>query len=179
MALKYKSKNKPYRTGYFLVGQGHELYYELVGNPNGIPVVHLHGGPGAGFQQKDRDYYNPKKFNALLFDQRGSNHSKPLAETKNNTTQLLVKDIEKLMDFVGFQKAIIVGGSWGSTLALVFAIQHPKRVSALLIRGIYLANRFSRNHFYFGGVQSFFPDVHEKFLLCCTIILGWVGITPK
>lgn len=158
-----KSKNKPYQTGYFPVGDGHELYYELLGNPNGIPVVHLHGGPGAGFQEKDRDYFNQKKFRVLLYEQRGSNRSKPLASLKNNKTQALVDDLEKLMSFVGFKKAILEGGSWGSTLALIFAVQHPKRVLGLLVRGVFLANRFARKHFYFGGIQSFFPQEHERF----------------
>ncbi len=161
--MKYKSKNKPYKTGYFLVGNNHQLYYELLGNPNGLPVVSLHGGPGAGFQQKDRDYFDAKKFHVLLFDQRGSNHSKPLALTKNNNTWALVDDTIKLMDFARFKKAIFMGGSWGSTLALVFAIKHPKRVSALLLRGVFLANRLARKHFYFGGVQHFFPEEHERF----------------
>lgn len=157
-------RKKPYRRGFFPVGQGHRLYFELWGNPNGMPVVFLHGGPGGGLQKKDYNYFDAKKFHVLFFEQRGSNRSIPFGSIKANTTKYLVRDIVKLMDFAGFKKSVLFGGSWGSTLALVFAIQHPKRVAGLVLRGVFLANHFARKHVYFGGLQSFFPREWNRFI---------------
>ena len=120
MAKLYPPIN-PYRKGYLDVGDCHTLYYELCGNPKGRPVLYLHGGPGAGISPKDRQYFNPRKYNIILFDQRGSGKSKPFALTKNNTTWKLVEDINKLLEHVGIGKVFLFGGSWGSTLALVHA----------------------------------------------------------
>ena len=155
---------KPYRKGYLKVSGGHDLYYELVGNPKGIPVLYLHGGPGAGIWAKDRRYFNPRKFNVLLFDQRGSGKSKPFASTKNNTTWKLVEDINALLNHLEINKVLLFGGSWGSTLALVYAIKHPERVKALILRGIFLGTKKELDYFYKGGPQNNFPESWERFI---------------
>lgn len=154
---------EPYRKGFLNVGSGHSLYFELFGNPKGIPMVFLHGGPGAGFSDKDKTFFDKRRYNVLLFDQRGSSRSKPFGSIKNNTTQDLVADINKLLDFVGLDKAYVFGGSWGSTLALVYAIHHPERVLGLILRGIWLSNKYSLDHYIAGGIKEFFPDVWERF----------------
>ena len=153
----------PYQKGYLDVGEGHQLDLELYGNPKGIPVVFLHGGPGAGFSDNDKTFFDKRRYNVLLFDQRGSSRSTPFGSIKNNTTRDCVNDINKLMDFVGFDKAYIFGGSWGSTLALVYAIHHPGRVLGLILRGIWLANRYAIDHYIGGGIKEYFPDVWGRF----------------
>ncbi len=158
------TKNSAYKKGFFEVGNGHGLYYELFGSPKGQPVVFLHGGPGAGFSKKDKVFFDPKKFNVLFFDQRGAGKSKAKDPLHENTTSHLIEDTKKLMEHVGFEKAIIFGGSWGSCLALLFAIRHTKMVQALVVRGIYLADKTAREHFYLGGIKNFFPQEWEKFI---------------
>jgi len=152
-----------YKKGFLDVGEGHSLYYELYGNPKGIPVVFLHGGPGAGFSDKDKTFFDKRRYNVLLFDQRGSSKSTPFGSIENNTTQDLVDDINKLMDYCGFDKAWVFGGSWGSTLALVYAIHHPERVLGLILRGIWLANKYGKDHYIAGGIKEYLPDVWERF----------------
>lgn len=152
-----------YQSGYINVSHGHELYFELYGNPNGIPVVFLHGGPGAGFGDKDKKFFDANRYNVLFFDQRGSSRSKPFGSIENNTTQLLVEDINTLLDHLNFEKVYVFGGSWGSTLSLVYAIHHPERVLGLIIRGIWLANRYALDHYIGGGIKEFFPDVWDRF----------------
>jgi proline iminopeptidase len=152
-----------YRKGFLDVGGGHSLYYELYGNPKGIPVIFLHGGPGAGFSDKDKTFFDKRRYNVLLFDQRGSSKSTPFGSIKNNTTQDLVADINKLLDYVGFGKVYVFGGSWGSTLALVYAIHHSQRVLGLVLRGIWLSNKYSIDHYIAGGIKEYFPDVWERF----------------
>jgi proline iminopeptidase len=156
----------PYKKGYFKVSGGHELYYELYGNPKGVPVLFFHGGPGGGFSDKHKTSFNPKKHNVLFFDQRGSGKSKPFASIENNTTQDLISDAKKLLDFVGFKKVYVFGGSWGSTLALLFAIEYPKLVTGLLLRGIFLASKDEMVSYYYPGpaVKFFFPEVWERFI---------------
>jgi len=124
-----------YKSGYIQVSDGHQLYYELYGNPKGIPVIFLHGGPGAGFSDKDKQFFNKRRYNVLFFDQRGSSRSKPFGSIENNTTQDIVEDINKVLDYLDFDKVYVFGGSWGSTLALVYAIHHPDRVLGLILRG--------------------------------------------
>lgn len=155
---------KVYKKGYFDVGEGHEIYYELYGNKHGTQVVFLHGGPGAGFSKKDYRFFNPKKFNVLFFDQRASGKSKALDPLHANTTRDLIEDTKKLMEHVGFEKAIVFGGSWGSCLAMLFAIKHTKMVNGLVLRGIYLADKTARKHFYLGGIKTFFPKEYERFI---------------
>ncbi len=116
---------KPYNWGYLPVGDGHEIYYEECGNPKGVPVLYLHGGPGAGCDENTRRFFDPKKCCIIIFDQRGSGRSKPYANTYANTTRHLVQDIRKLLFHLKKERVLLFGGSWGSTLALVYAISHP------------------------------------------------------
>lgn len=156
--------DQPYKHGYLEVSGGHSLYFELYGNPKGIPVVFLHGGPGAGFSDKDKKFFNKKRYNVIFFDQRGTSRSKPFGSVENNTTQDLIGDINQVLDDLGFDKVYVFGGSWGSTLALVYAIHSPERVLGLVLRGIWLANKYALEHYVNGGIKYFFPDVWERFV---------------
>lgn len=153
-----------YQTGFINVTDGYELYYELYGNPKGIPVLFLHGGPGAGFSDSDKQFFDPEKYNVLFFDQRGASRSKPFGSIENNTTQHLIKDINTILDQLNFDKVYIFGGSWGSTLSLVYAIHHPERTLGLILRGIWLANKYGLEHYIGGGIKEFFPDVWNRFM---------------
>lgn len=155
---------RSYKRGYLKVSKIHRLYYELCGNPKGKPVLFLHGGPGAGFSERDKRFFNPKTYNVILFDQRGSGRSRPFASLKENTTFDLVEDIKKLLEFLKIKKVFIFGGSWGSTLALVYAIKYPKTVSGMLLRGIFLSSKDDINHYAKGGIKNFFPDVWSRFI---------------
>ena len=154
---------QPYETGMLDVGDGHSLYWELSGNPNGKPVVFLHGGPGAGSSEKHRRQFNPDKYKILVFDQRGCGKSKPYAELEANTTWHLVEDIEKLRTEVAkVDKWMVFGGSWGSTLALAYAETHPERVTELVLRGIFLFHQGEVDWMYkAGGASQLFPDKWE------------------
>ena len=158
--MSYK-KIKTYKKGYLKVDKEHEIYYELSGNPKGKPVLFVHGGPGGGFLEEDKRYFNPKFFNIINFDQRGAGRSKLFASIKNNTTFDLVNDIKKLIDFLKIKKVILFGGSWGSTLSLVYAIKHPETVSGMVIRGIFFGSE-AENHFFIYEAQNIFPEVWEK-----------------
>ena len=129
----------PFQTGWLEKGS-HKIYYEQCGNPDGIPVLFLHGGPGAGISPVHRRLFNPNKFHAILFDQRGSGRSTPLGGTTDNTTLHLIEDIEALRKQLGIDKFLLFGGSWGSTLALVYAIAYPEHVQGLILRGIFLGS---------------------------------------
>ena len=155
--------DRSYKSGYIDVSDGHSLYFELYGNPKGIPVLFLHGGPGAGFSEKDKQFFNKRIYNVIFFDQRGSSRSKPFGSIENNTTQDLVYDINKVLDYLGFDRIFVFGGSWGSSLALVYAIYHPDRVKGLILRGIWLANKYGLEHYINGGIKEFFPDVWDRF----------------
>ncbi len=155
--------NESYKKGYIDVTDGHSLYYELYGNPNGIPVLFLHGGPGAGFSDSDKQFFNKSRYNVLFFDQRGASRSKPFGSIENNTTQHLLKDIDYILDQLGFHKVYVFGGSWGSSLALIYAIHNPDRVLGLVVRGIWLANKYGLDHYMNGGINEFFPDVWQRF----------------
>lgn len=161
---KISNVSVAYKSGYLPVSHNHSLYYELHGNPLGKPVLYLHGGPGSGFTAKDTRFFNSKVYNIILFDQRGAGRSKPFASLYQNTTQHLVKDITILLNHLHIQKTIVFGGSWGSTLALVFSILHPKMVSALVVSGIFLANKDDIAFYTNGVVRYFFPDVWERFI---------------
>ncbi len=159
-----KSTNvKYYKNGYISVSANHKLYFELYGNPKGIPVIFLHGGPGAGFSDKDKSFFDKRRYNVILFDQRGASRSKPFGSIKDNTTQHLVNDINKILDYLKFDKVYVFGGSWGSTLALVYAIHNPERVAGLILRGIWLCDKYSINHYIAGGIKEYYPDVWERF----------------
>ena len=155
---------KPYRTDYLKVSNIHEIYYELCGNPNGKPVFVLHGGPGGSSSPYMRRFFNPDKFLIVLHDQRGAGKSKPFGEIRQNTTQHLVEDIERLRIHLKLEKIILFGGSWGSTLGLAYAETYPENVSGMVLRGIFTATKEEIDHFYHGGVRLFFPDVYDKFL---------------
>jgi len=158
------NKKRIIKKGYLKVTDGHKLYYEVYGNPKGIPVLYLHGGPGAGFSDKDKLYFNPKVYKVILFDQRGSGRSKPFASLKGNTTHRLVEDINQLLKLTGINKVFLFGGSWGSTLALIYAVKNPQKISGMLVRGIYLATYREKKYFEMGGVKPFFPDVWKRFI---------------
>ncbi|HHL71542.1 MAG TPA: prolyl aminopeptidase [Bacteroidetes bacterium] len=151
-------------SGHVPVPGGHELYYELFGAPDGLPVLYLHGGPGAGFTEKDKIFFDPDKHHVLFFDQRGAGRSRPFASLKNNTTGDLIRDINLLLERFGMERVLLFGGSWGSTLALVYAIRYPERVSGLLLRGIFPGHIESTKYYINGGVRTFFPDAWERFL---------------
>ena len=128
---------KPFNTFYMKTDDNlHSIYIEECGNKNGIPIIYLHGGPGGSIDSKNRRYFNPKKYRIILFDQRGSGKSKPKGFLKNNTTDYLIKDMEKIRNVLQIKKWIIYGGSWGSTLALIYAIKNNKNVLGLVLRGI-------------------------------------------
>ena len=155
---------KPYNQFELDVTPPHKLYVEESGKPDGIPVVFLHGGPGSGCEPYHRQFFNPEKYRIILFDQRGAGRSTPHAELKNNTTQELVADIEAIRTRLGIEKWIVFGGSWGSTLALVYAQTHPDRVFHLILRGIFLCRQKEIDWFYQEGASRIFPDIWEKYL---------------
>lgn len=161
---KSKKIITPYKKGYLPVSDGHKLYYEFCGNKSGIPVLFLHGGPGSGFVESHKKVFDFKKFNVIFFDQRGAGRSKPFASLKANTTAKLISDINKILDFAGIEKAIIFGGSWGSTLALAYALKHPERVLALQLRGIFLGDSQSVKYYLNGGVSIFAPAEWDRFV---------------
>jgi proline iminopeptidase len=157
---------RAYRTGRLRVSALHELYFEESGNPRGKPVVFLHGGPGGGTDPKMRRFFNPRRYRIVLFDQRGCGKSTPHASLVDNTTWDLVSDIEKLREHLGIKRWQVFGGSWGSTLALAYAQKHPKHVTELVLRGIFLLRRSELEWFYQNseGAASLFPDQWEKFV---------------
>ena len=132
---------EPFKTGVLDTGDGHQIYWELCGNPLGKPAVFLHGGPGSGCSADHRRLFDPQKYCVLLFDQRGCGRSKPSASLENNTTWHLVADMERLRALLGFERWLVFGGSWGSTLALAYAQTHTERVSELVVRGIFTLRR--------------------------------------
>lgn len=152
----------PFETGYIKVDDIHELYWEQSGNKDGIPIVLLHGGPGAGAGPVHRRFFDPDFYNIIIFDQRGAGRSKPLGEIKNNTTQNLITDLETLRKYLNIKKWHIFGGSWGSTLALAYAIQHKERCLSLILRGIFLCEKSDIDWFIY-GMQTIFPEAWEQF----------------
>ncbi len=149
---------EPHRTGMLRVSDIHEIWWEESGNPAGQPVVFVHGGPGGGTEPKHRQFFDPRRFRIILFDQRGCGKSKPHAELRENTTWDLVSDMEKLREFLGVKKWMVFGGSWGSTLSLAYAQTHPERVAALVLRGIFLVREKEIKWFYQYGASEIFPD---------------------
>src|SRR6185436_9879796 len=135
----------------------HEIYYEQAGNPSGKPVVFLHGGPGGGIEPMYRRFFDPELYRIVLFDQRGSGKSTPHASIEENTTPLLVSDIEAIRHHVGIDRWQVFGGSWGSTLALAYAEAHPSRVTELVLRGIFLLREIEISWFYQRGADALFP----------------------
>ncbi len=157
---------EPYQSGHLEVGDGHSLYWELCGNPDGKPVVFLHGGPGGASSPDHRRQFNPDKYKILVFDQRGCGKSTPFASLENNTTWDLVEDIEKLRTQVAkVDKWQVFGGSWGSTLSLAYAETYPERATELVLRGIFLFQQYELDWLYSeGGASSLYPDKWEEFV---------------
>jgi len=146
------------------VGDGHCVYWELCGNPDGKPAVFLHGGPGGGASPGHRRLFDPARYNLLVFDQRGCGRSTPHASLDANTTWHLVDDIERLRAMIGVERWLVFGGSWGSTLALAYAETHPDRTAALILRGIFTLRRSELLWYYQEGASWLFPDKWERFL---------------
>jgi len=153
----------PYRTGFLKVSKKHQIYFEESGNPKGKPVVFLHGGPGAGTTPVNRRHFNPQKYRIILFDQRACGKSTPFADLEENTTWDLVEDIEELRKHLQVSQWQVFGGSWGSTLALTYAITHPQKVSELILRGIFFTRRHEIQWFYQEGASRIFPDAFEEY----------------
>ncbi|WP_226551771.1 prolyl aminopeptidase [Celeribacter naphthalenivorans] len=145
------------------VGDGHQLYVEQSGNPAGIPVVVLHGGPGGGCSPYMRRYFDPSKYRIILFDQRGCGKSRPFASVEANTTQHLIADIEKIRLELGIDRWVVFGGSWGATLGLAYTQAHPERVLHLVLRGVFTARQSELDWFYAGGAGQFWPDLWAEF----------------
>jgi proline iminopeptidase len=154
----------PYDQRVLDVGDGHRIYVEQCGNPEGEPVVVLHGGPGGGCSPAMRRYFDPSHYRVILFDQRGCGRSRPHASVDMNTTWHLVSDIEAIRRVLGIDRAILFGGSWGATLALIYAIRHPDRVTSLVLRGVFLMTRAELDWFYGGGAGAFFPELWNRFI---------------
>ncbi len=146
------------------VGGGHRIYVEQCGNPRGIPVIVLHGGPGGGCSPAMRRYFDPHVYRVVLFDQRGCGRSRPHASVEENTTWHLVQDIEAIRAALGIERFIVFGGSWGATLALIYAITHPDQVSQLVLRGVFLMTKAELDWFYGGGAGAFFPELWARFV---------------
>ncbi|MBN1884880.1 MAG: prolyl aminopeptidase [Candidatus Krumholzibacteriota bacterium] len=152
---------EPLETGMLAVSGLHEIYWERSGNPDGIPCVCLHGGPGGQSSPFVRRLFDPDVWHVIQFDQRGTGRSRPFAETRENTTAHLVADIERLREHLGVERWYLFGGSWGSTLAIAYAEAHPDRVLGMFLRGLFMATDAEIDHFYHGGSAKYYPDAYE------------------
>lgn len=155
---------EPYETGMLPVDAPHEIYYEQCGNPDGIPVVYLHGGPGGKCGEQARRFFDPASYRIILFDQRGAGRSKPHAHLEDNTTAHLVDDIEAIRKHLQIDQWALFGGSWGSTLSILYAQAHPQRVSSMILRGIFLCRDADLQWFYQHGASLIFPDYWKEYL---------------
>ncbi len=155
---------EPFNRGMLQVSELHNIYFEECGNPNGKPVVFLHGGPGGGLQTIYRQYFDPNRWRIILFDQRGCGRSEPYAELRENTTWHLVSDIETLRQALKIEAWTVFGGSWGSTLSLAYAQTHPERCQGLILRGIFMLRKKEIAWFYQEGASYIFPDAWESYL---------------
>jgi len=153
----------PYHATWIERTHGHKIYVELSGNPHGKPIIFLHGGPGGGTNPKQRQFFDPKHYQIILFDQRGCGQSKPLGETNGNTTQDLLSDMEAIRKHFDIKRWIIFGGSWGSALALAYATQYPETIKALILRGIFLSRKTELDWF-LDEVKAFFPEANQTLL---------------
>ncbi|SMF01080.1 prolyl aminopeptidase . Serine peptidase. MEROPS family S33 [Alteromonadaceae bacterium Bs31] len=154
---------KPYAKHELAVDDIHTLYIEECGSSEGIPVLFIHGGPGAGCSKHDRRFFDPEKYRIILFDQRGSGRSRPHAELENNTTQHLIEDIEAIRQYLDVEKWALFGGSWGSTLSLLYAQSYPEKVLGMVLRGIFLCREEDLQWFYQSGADRIFPDYWKEF----------------
>lgn len=155
---------EPYRVGTLSVSDIHTLYFEEAGNPHGLPVVFLHGGPGGGIMPVYRQFFDPQHWRIVLFDQRGCGQSTPHADLRENTTWDLVADIERLRSHLGITQWVVFGGSWGSTLALAYAETHPQCCQGLILRGIFMLRQKEISWFYQQGASYLFPEAWEQYL---------------
>ena len=153
----------PYESGFLTVSGGHEIYFEQSGNPDGKPVLFLHGGPGGGTSPLQRRFFDPKAYRIILFDQRGCGKSRPHASLENNTSWDLINDIETLREHLKITQWQVFGGSWGSTLGLLYAEAYPERPTELVLRGVFLMRQQDLDWYYREGASRFFPDAWEKF----------------
>ena len=153
----------PFEQRMIDVGDGHRIYMEQCGNPEGLPVIVLHGGPGGGCSPAMRRYFDPEVYRVILFDQRGCGRSRPHASVTANTTWHLVADIERIRELLRIDRWIVFGGSWGATLSLVYAQTHPERVRALALRGVFLMTQPELDWFYGGGAGQFWPELWARF----------------
>ncbi|PCK03419.1 MAG: prolyl aminopeptidase [Alteromonadaceae bacterium] len=155
---------KPYKTHQLSVDETHTLYIEESGDPDGIPIVFIHGGPGLASSPQDRRFFDPEKYRIILFDQRGCGQSLPHASLKNNTTAHLIDDIEAIRELLGLEQWALFGGSWGATLALLYAQAYPKHVNGMILRGVFLARQQDLHWFYQSGADQIFPDYWQEFV---------------
>ena len=155
---------KPYNQFYLNVSDLHTIYVEESGSPNGKPVIFLHGGPGGGIEEIYRQYFNPKLWRIIIFDQRGCGKSIPHAELRENNTWNLIQDIESIREYLKIKKWVVFGGSWGSTLALSYAIKYSKYCKALILRGIFLLRKQEIDWFYQEGCSYIYPDQWAKYV---------------
>ena len=155
---------EPFDQGHLAVDDHHQVYYEQCGNPDGKPVVFIHGGPGGGASEEYRRFFDPEAYRIVLFDQRGCKRSTPYASLVDNTTWHLVADIERIREHLGIERWQVFGGSWGSTLGLSYAQSHPERVTELVLRGIFMLRRKELLWFYQEGASHLYPDAWETYL---------------
>jgi proline iminopeptidase len=164
MPIRYP-RIEPYDSGFLEVGDGHRIYWEKCGNPHGTPALFLHGGPGGGCSPTDRRWFDPQRYCIVLFDQRGCGRSTPRGSLVANTTQHLIEDIEKLRMHCGVERWVLMGGSWGATLALAYGQAFPQRVRAMVLRGVFMARDAELRWLYqAGGASQLFPDAWEQFV---------------
>jgi len=154
---------EPYSHFYHDVTPPHRLYVEECGNPSGLPVIFIHGGPGAGCSKEDRRFFNPDVYRIILFDQRGCNRSTPLALLENNTTEHLISDIESIRVHLNIEKWVVFGGSWGSTLSLVYAETYPDAILSLVLRGIFLGSKGEIEYLNSGAMNRFYPEEYQTY----------------
>ena len=156
-------KIEAHSTGFLQVTQMHTIAWERSGNPDGIPVIVIHGGPGGGSQPSYRRYFDPTKFDIIQFDQRGCGKSTPYAELEDNNTHASVSDLEMLRQHLGIEKWHVFGGSWGSTLSLIYAQNHPEKIMSLVLRGIFMCRKSELHWFYQDGASHVFPDAFDSY----------------
>lgn len=155
---------KPYKQHTLAVDDTHTLHIEECGDPDGIPILFIHGGPGAGFNKHDRRFFDPERYRIILLDQRGAGRSTPHADLTDNTTTHLIEDLDTVRQHLGVAKWVLFGGSWGSTLALLYAQAFPEKVLGMILRGIFLARQKDLHWFYQDGASNVFPDYWEEYL---------------